>query len=404
MRRFGPGMLVAAAFIGPGTVTTASVAGSKFGFALLWALLFSVLATVVLQQMAARLGLVTGAGLAESIRVVLKSRFATVLGAVIVLSAIGIGNAAFEMGNIMGASMGMAVLTPVPREIWALVVGIGAAVLLYFGTYKVFETAMVILVGVMSSVFVVTMVVVRPDLGAMASGLFRPSAPEGAWLTIIALIGTTVVPYNLFLHASSVSEKWPRSSVSLDRALAQSRVDTAVSIGIGGLITLAITTTAAAAFFVNGTAFEGAAGMATQLEPLLGSGAKIFFATGLMAAGLSSAITAPLAAAYATAGVLGFKRDFGDRRFRAVWMVIIAVGTGLAFFGQKPVKAILFAQAANGIALPAIAVFLIVVMNRSDVMGNHKNGLLANLLGSAVVLVAAGLGLFQLLRLCGWVV
>ncbi len=223
--------------------------------------------------------------------------------------------------------------------------------------------------------------------------------PPGSLLTIIALIGTTVVPYNLFLHASVVREKWPQE-VAVDQALRESRLDTLLSISLGGLVTLAIVVTAAA-FFERGSQIDSAAMMAEQLEPLLGPAAHYFFATGLLAAGLTSAVTAPLAAAYATAGALNWPRDLKARRFQAVWAVIVVVGTGSAMAGQKPVAAIVFAQSANGILLPIIAVFLLVVMNRSDLLGRYKNGIAANLIGGAVVLVVSGLGAFQLLRVFG---
>jgi manganese transport protein len=118
MRRFGPGLLVMAAFIGPGTVTTASKAGAEYGFALLWALLFSVFATLVLQEMAARLGLVTGKGLSEALREHFHNPLFRALAIALVLLAIGFGNAAYESGNITGASLGLAAITPWPTQWW----------------------------------------------------------------------------------------------------------------------------------------------------------------------------------------------------------------------------------------------------------------------------------------------
>ncbi len=107
MRRFGPGLLVMAAFIGPGTVTTASKAGAEYGFALLWALLFSVVATIVLQEMAARLGLVTRAGLADALRSSFDNAWFGRLAVLLVIAAIGFGNAAYEAGNIAGAALAL---------------------------------------------------------------------------------------------------------------------------------------------------------------------------------------------------------------------------------------------------------------------------------------------------------
>jgi Mn2+/Fe2+ NRAMP family transporter len=261
---------------------------------------------------------------------------------------------------------------------------------------------MVALVIVMSVVFILTaVIVIRPDdIGNILAGAFVPRIPEGALITVVALIGTTVVPYNLFLHASSVQEKWPES-VPTREALAESRTDTTISIALGGIITVAILATGAAAFFGTGTEITDAGQMAEQLEPLLGAFAKYFFAIGILAAGVTSAITAPLAAAYAISGALGWERDLRGLKFRVVWLIVLVTGIVLAVLGTNPVAAIVFAQAANGVLLPIIAVFLLFVMNRSDLLGEFKNGIVGNILGVIIVLFAAFLGVRTILLAFG---
>lgn len=399
LKSLGPGLLVTAAFVGPGTVTTSSIAGASTGFALLWALAFSIIATMVLQEMASRLGVVSRQGLGEAFRRAFANPILSFLVVALIVAAIAFGNAAFQTGNISGAGIGLEAVTGVPSRLWTLIVGVFALALLASGTYRVIERVLVVLVGVMSIAFVVTAVIVRPDLTSMLQG-FVPSIPDGSLLLVVALIGSTVVPYNLFLHASSVQDKWP-TSIPTGSALRGSRQDTVFSILVGGIIASAIVITAAAAFFGTGTEITDAGVMAQQLEPLLGPAARILFGLGLLAAGITSAATAPLAAAYATAGALGWERDLRSWRFRGVWFVILAVGTILAFLGEDPVAAIVFAQAANGILLPLIAVFLLVVTNRRDILGEHANGVTANVLGTAVVLVAAGLGVYQILSAFG---
>ncbi len=397
--KFGPGILVTAAFIGPGTVTTASIAGAQFGFALLWALLFSVLATIVLQEMAARLALVTRQGLAQALRSSYSESWLGAAAVVLVVAAVGVGNAAYQTGNITGAALGLQSISGIDLGWWALLVGVVAGVLLASGTYALIEKLLIALVLLMSLVFLLTLAMVRPSLGDMLGGLLVPTLPPGSLLTVMALIGTTVVPYNLFLHASAVQEKWP-PGVSTRRALHESRIDTGLSIGLGGLITLAIMSTSAAAFFGGDIAFS-ATSMSQQLEPLLGAGARYFFAAGLFAAGLSSAVTAPLAAAYAVCGVLGWSQDLRGKRFRMVWSAVLLCGTVFSAIGIKPLAAILFAQAANGFLLPFCAVFLLMLMNRRDVLGDYINKPLANTLGVLVVLVTVALGLLKLQQVLG---
>ena len=355
--RFGPGLVVTAAFIGPGTITTASIAGAQFGFSLLWSIIFAIVATIVLQEMAARLGLISGRGLAEALRSTFDQPLLTAATVVLVIVAIGVGNAAYESGNIIGAAMGLEVLTDLPRTLWALVVAAGAAAVLGFGAYRFIERFLGLLVGLMGLVFLLTIALVRPDFQTLIAGMLIPRLEPGSLITVIAIVGTTVVPYNLFLHAGSVREKWPES-VPRDQALKEARWDAAIAVSIGGLITMAITSTAAAAFFGSGIEIQNAAVMAAQLEPLLGAASKWFFAVGLLAAGLSSAVTAPLATAYAVSGVLGLRGGLESRSFRAVWATVIAVGAAFAITGTRPVTMIILAQAANGLMLPLIAAFL----------------------------------------------
>lgn len=396
-RRSGPGWIVAAAFIGPGTVTTATLAGARYGAGLLWALLFSTLATMALQEMAARLGLVTGSGLGEAIR----RRFTgtgrwLVVG--LVVAAIGIGNAAYQTGNLLGGALGLEGVVGGDLRLWVLALGAMAGALLFTGSYRLVERVMVGLVLVMSATFLATAVMVLPAVEAPLAGLLRPQLPDaGALLMAVGLIGTTVVPYNLFLHASAVRERWPEGETELPFA----RRDLVSSIAVGGLVSMAILLTSAGTLGGAGTEVTSAADMARALEPILGAWAGTAFGVGLFAAGLTSAITAPLAAAYAVAGALDWPRDLRDPRLRAVWGGVLLIGVGFGVAGVSPVPAIVFAQAANGILLPTIAVFLLIVVNDRGWMGDRVNGTLANVIGGLVVTVAAVLGGRALLSVLG---
>lgn len=397
LKSLGPGLLVTAAFVGPGTVTTATRAGASYGFALLWTIAFSVVATIVFQEMAARLGLVAKMELGQALRESAPNPFARVMVAVLVVGAIGIGNAAYQMGNIAGAAMGLESITGVSGRVWSVCVGTLAAAILFVGTYRRFERILVVMVILMSLAFFGAAIAVRPDISVIVSGLLHPTVPEGSLITVMALIGTTVVPYNLFLHAGAVRAKWAGTTNTCE-ALGAVRWDTALAVALGGALTCAIVVTSASVFPL-GTEISGPAQMVEQLEPLLGRAAVPVFAIGLAAAGLTSAITAPLAAAYAIAGVLGWRGGTSSRRFRAVWFAVVLIGTGLAALGTEPVRAIVFAQAANGILLPIVAVFLILVVNRRAIMGRYVNGALANILGVASVLLISGLAGWQLWHL-----
>lgn len=398
LRSVGPGAVVAAAFIGPGTVTTATLAGAGFGYTLLWALTFSTLATLVLQEMSARLGLVTGTGLGEAVRTRFGAGAGRLIAVTLVIAAIAFGNAAYETGNLLGASLGLSGIAGGSTRIWALVFAAIAFLLLWSGRYRTIERVMIGFVVVMSLVFLATAVVLRPPIGALLHGLFVPRVPADprALTLAVGLVGTTVVPYNLFLHAAAVSEKWKDGPAALPAA----RLDLGIAIILGGVVSMAIVATAAASL-VGGSQIASAADMAVQLEPMLGAWARVFFAAGLVAAGFTSTITAPLAAAWATAGALGWERDLRATRVRAVWIIVLGTGALFAATGIRPVPAILFAQVANGVLLPAIALFLLLAVNDSPRMGRWRNGIAMNVAGGIVVLVALGLGGWAVYRALG---
>ncbi len=387
LKNIGPGALVAAAFIGPGTVTACSLAGSKFGYALLWALAISTIATIVLQEMAARAGLVTRKGLAELIKAAIPAPWIRKAMLIIVFSAIVIGNAAYEAGNLTGGVLGLQAIISeetVAREIWLLLLGFLAATLLYIGNYKILERVLVVLVILMSLTFIITALTSSPDWLAIASGLFTFQRPEDSLLSILGLVGTTVVPYNLFLHASIVQKKWSSPS-----DLPAVKFDTGMSIMLGGLVSMAVLLCAVP---LAGSTLNNAGDLARGLEPLLGSYARYFLGIGLFAAGLTSAITAPLAAGYVAAGCFGWGNSMRTGKFRIVWSAVLFMGIGVAFLRLKPLEIIQFAQIANGLLLPLIAGVLLWVMNNKNLLGKHKNNLLQNMLGGSVFLFSCFLG------------
>lgn len=207
-KAIGPGALIAASFIGPGTVSTATEAGASFGYALIWAIVFSIITTIFLQEMAARLGVVSGNGLGEAIRDQFERPFLKYSVVIVIGFSIGVGCAAYLAGDLTGGALGISMMTGIPQNYIAPVIGGIILILCLTGSYKRFEKILVTLIAIMSVTFLTTMIVIQPDLSEVFQGAFVPSIPSGSIVVIVALIGTTVVPYNLFMHASSAKEKW----------------------------------------------------------------------------------------------------------------------------------------------------------------------------------------------------
>ena len=344
--------------------------------------------------MAARLGLVTQNGFGEAIRDVINIPILRGVAIILIIGAIVIGNAAYEGGNISGAVLGFEELFfnasthiagyEIPYI--PIIIGIIAFIVLFTGIIKLIEWFLIILVLLMSLVFLTTAIVVQPDVIAVLKGMFVPSIKEGELLLVMGLVGTTVVPYNLFLHASIVKEKYRNV-----RELGSLRRENSTAIILGGFISMSIIITSAATLFGE-EGIQSATDMAEQLKPLLGAWSGKFLGLGLFAAGISSAITAPLAAAYAAKGILGWKDNTRSWKFRCVWGSILLLGILASIFGGSPIVVIQFAQVANGILLPIVAIFLVYLMNNSKLLGIYTNTVIQNILACIVLAVAIILG------------
>lgn len=375
---FGPSTLIAAAFIGPGTITTCTIAGVKSGYSLLWAMAFSTIATMVLQEMAARLGFTTQKGLGEAINAKFDTGIKRFLTFALVVSAILIGNAAYEAGNLSGGILGMELVFG-EFKYWVLILGALSFIFLYIGKYKLIEKILIALVIAMSISFLITTIIVKPEISEIFKGFIPSNLSSDNLLLIMGIIGTTVVPYNLFLHASTISKKWTNTD-----SLRDIRIENNVSILFGGIISMMIIITAG----TNNAALTdvtSAKDLALQLQPLVGDSAKVLMGIGLLAAGLSSALTAPLAAAYAAKGLFGWSEE--SNKFKSVWMVILGIGISFSLLGFKSIAVIKFAQVANALLLPLIAIFLIYLCNDKKLLGKNSNTNTNNILGGIIILI-----------------
>ena len=237
--------------------------------------------------------------------------------------------------------------------------------------------------ALMGAAFLVVVLRIAPAPADLLAGALIPSWPAGSGLLILGLVGTTVVPYNLFLG----------SALAGGQTLREARLGLGVAIPLGGIISMGI--------LVVGTTVEGPFGfesLAQALSARLGGWAVPLFAFGLFAAGFTSTITAPMAAALTARSLFGGERLelWGERsvRYRAVWGVVLLTGVAFGLSGVKPVPAILIAQALNGILLPFVGIFLLIVLNDQRLMGSAGvNGIAANTILGTVVGIALLLGL-----------
>lgn len=372
--------VISAAFIGPGTVTTCAVAGSRFGLNLLWALTFSTLATVLLQEAAARITIASGLSLGAILTQTYGLRIRWLM--VTLFVAVTLGCAAYEAGNILGAVAGLSLLMGLqtgglPTQLLTTLVGIICVALLWQGSTRLLANFLGIVVFVMGIAFAYVAVSASPAITVLTKSLIVPSLPPDSTVLVIGLIGTTIVPYNLFVG----------SGIGQQQSLPEMRWGIGLAVLIGGLISMMI--------LIAGTLVTGDfsfQNVAQTLAARVGSWAGLLFAFGLFAAGFSSALMAPLAAAITGRSLLNWSERSGV--YRATWLGTLAVGLVFGLLGAKPVPIILLAQVANGLLLPVITVFLLIAVNNKTLIPTaYRNNGWQNAAMLAVVLITTFLGL-----------
>lgn len=377
----GPGSVVAAAFIGPGTITMCSIAGAQFGYSLVWALIISILITLVIQSTVVRISIVSAKPLSKLLINQFRNKYLKFLSIFLLISAIFVGNAAYEAGNISGSVLGLELIFNDELDVFGLngyviLTGLIAFLIIFFGNNKFLERILISLVLVMSISFIFTVFLVGVDFGELISPSNFFKIPDGSLLIIAGLIGTTVVPYNIFLHAALVNEKWGSKNDLKDASF-----DTVFSILIGGIISLCILLTAAG---LDKSNITSAIDLANNLEPLYGSFSKFVLAIGLFSAGLTSSITAPLAAAYVVNGCLDLGLNRKSLVFKLIALLVLLIGLFSSFFQINSIEIIKFAQITNGILLPLVVIFLFVLAN-NKLLVSKTNNLFQNIISFLVV-------------------
>jgi len=378
--------VVSAAFIGPGTITTAAKSGATFGNELLWALVFSTLACLLLQEAAARLTMISGKNLGQAIVEQFEKSRSKWLVLSLVLGAIVLGAAAYEMGNLLGAAAGFQLLFDVPSYIVVPVIGAMAATILSIPSLKIVSTIMGFSVVIMGIGFLVVAFLIQPSLSEIVKGAFIPRIPSKpeAGVLVLGLIGTTIVPYNLFL-GSGIS--------TLNQTIGEMRFGLAIAILLGGLFSMAV--------LVVGTSVVGSFSfeeLSSALQQKIGPLGKYLLGFGLFAAGFTSTITAPLAATITLKSLFGNKNPEkwkpGSFNFRIGWLVVLLIGIAFSVVNIKPIPAIILAQALNGFLLPFVSIFLFLVINNPEITGKgNRNPFQLNILMIFVIFITLIIGL-----------
>ena len=388
--KLGPGFIITSAFIGPGTITLCTLSGIEFGYSLIWCIIFSIAATSYLQELSARLGIISRLGLGD----IFKSNSHNTLNKVffiLVFLSLFIGNSAYESGNISGTVMGLETFTGsiiinllnFNINLLPIIISIFLISIISYGSYKVFERMLVSLVFIMSLTFMVTAILSKPDLNLILGGLV-PKINDNNFIYVIGLIGTTVVPYNLFLHSYISKKKWKSK-----KDYKSSIYDTLLSIFIGGLISISIIiTSAGAGGLIDGNEVKNAIDLGKQLSPYLGDFSKYFISIGLFSAGITSSITAPIATSYALSSIFNYKPEWKNKKFKMVSIIIILIGCFFSSTSYNPIYIIKLAQFVNGLFLPIIGISLLWAVNQTHYLGSYINTKYYNVIGLLIIILS----------------
>ena len=354
--------VISAAFIGPGTVTTAVTAGSLYQLDLMWAVVFATVACILLQEVSARITIASGLSLGQAVVKKFGGHKGFWINMFIGVSVL-LGCAAYEAGNILGAVSGLNLLFEGDGKVYTILISLVAAFVLWSGKQKGISTLMTILVALMGIAFFVLALNIDFSFSEVVVSSVIPKIPVGAELITLGLVGTTIVPYNLFLG----------SGISKGQTVPLMRIGLTISVLIGGLITAWI--------LLAGTLvhdFSSFPILANEFQNKVGAVGAWALGIGLFAAGFSSAITSPYAASIIASNVLGAEKKSS---VRWVWGSVLLTGFLFGISGVKPIPIILAVQALNGLILPLVTAYLILIVNDETLIPKeHRHSRFYNLL------------------------
>jgi Mn2+/Fe2+ NRAMP family transporter len=399
-KRLGPGIVTGAADDDPSGIGTYSQVGAAFGFGLLWTTLATLPLAIAVQEATARLGLVTGKGLAA----LLRERFPrpVLVGAVTLVAVANTFNIGADIGS-MAAAAGL--LVPVPQTLAAVAFAVVMAVLevtvpyhRYARVLRWLALSLLAYVGVLFVVHVDWAVVLAHTL------VPRFHADRVGVAALLAVFGTTISPYLFFWQAAEEVEEQAGDHHPADRGLlAAMRGDVAAGMGSGIAVMFAIMTTAAVTLGAHGAVqVDTAQQAAAALRPLAGDLAGLLFAAGIVGTGLLAVPVLAGSTAYAIVESVGWPEGLGRRarQARAFYLVIaisILVGVGMNFVGVGPIRALYLAAILNGVAAPPLLLLILLLARSKDVLGRHRSGPLSQLLVGAAAVIMAVLSVLAVL-------
>jgi len=381
----GPGIITGSVDNDAGGITTYSVAGATYGYKLLWTLLPSFIALLAVQEMNARMGIVTGKGLADLIRENFGVRITFYIFVLLLIA--DVGNTATEFAGVAGSMM----VFNIDKNISVPLAAIAVWILVIKGNYKISEKIF-LLFSVFLLSYVVSAILAKPDWGEIGKAMLTPTIQwDTPYITtVLGLVGTTVAPWMQFYMQSSVIEKGIK--------IADYRY-TVWDVVVGCIVTVVVAffiiVACGATLHVNGVRIEEAKDAALSLKPFAGVLAGEVFAFGLFVASVFSAAILPLATAFYVCEAFGFEAGINKKfseapQFYSLFTFIILIAVGIILLPNAPLIAItIWTQVLNAILLPVVLICMMLIINKTEIMGDYTNKRYQNVIGwtTSIVLI-----------------
>jgi Mn2+/Fe2+ NRAMP family transporter len=379
----GPGIITANVDNDAGGITTYSVAGAHYGYSLLWVMPLVALALIIVQEMSARLGVVTGKGLADLIRESMGVRLTTLVIAIMVFA--NLANTVSEFAGV-AASLG---IFGISKYLAVPVVAVLVWLLIIKANYKSVERVF-LFASLIFLTYIFSGVLAHPDWSEVGHALVTPtlSLDVGYLTMIVTIIGTTIAPWMQFYQQASIVDKGLKITDYV-----YERLDVIVGSVFAVVVAAFIMIACAATLFQNNISIESASDAALALRPLAGDYASLLFALGLLNASVFSAAVLPLSTAYVVCEAFGWEMGV-NRSFReapiffSVYTALIVLGAGIILLPiPSLIQAMLSSQTLNGVLLPIILIVMLKLINDRRLMGRFKNGRVFNLFAWITVVV-----------------
>ena len=372
-KSLGPGFIIAALVLGPGSITVASRIGSEYAYAFLWVIVIATVFMITYTSMGARFGVLNSKSILQSIADNYGRWFAIAIGISAFLST-----SSFQFGNNLGIGIGMEGITGINERVWPIVFTSLGIIFIFWAKnlYKLLERLMKFMVLIMIFAFFLNLILTKPEIAPLARG-FVPSKVSANSLSVVAALMATSFSLAAALYQSYLAQDkgWKREN------LKSSLKDTYIGILLLALISATVLITSAAALHPRGILVNSAADMALQMEALFGGYAKVIFSVGLCAAAFSSMMVNSVIGGGLLADGLGLGRSMNNRTTKIFIIAILLIGMLVAvFFRGNVIYALIMAQASSMLAVPLIAIGLFLIMNNKKVMGNQRNNLLQNII------------------------